>query len=142
MRKIFILTTSFIVVIFSAFSQEIDQNLKVLSEQYRTSGLEDDAVAMSDMLHTEVTFYGPGGQPLVGKEAVEKVINYFLDKNDITAWEVTINKTYKEKNMLFEYGTFVIDENGNSIPERKYLNIWRKEKGKYKLFFRTWSPLK
>ena len=139
--KIFFLIISSFLLHFPSSSQDINQKVKELSEQYRISGIKEDTATMVKLLHPEVTFYGPSGKSLNGKETVSKVVKYFLENNDITSWEVSIDKTHTEKNLLFEYGTFVVNENEGTISERKYLNIWRREKGDYKLFFRTWSPL-
>ncbi len=123
---------------------ENGQNLDLvesLSEAYRSAVLEEDTIALINMLHPEVMFHPPSGEPFSGKDTVGKLIVSFLDKNNVTAWKIVIDRKASLGNSLVEFGHFEILENGETTSMRKYINIWSKDKGEYKLFLRGWSPL-
>ncbi|MEM9078177.1 MAG: nuclear transport factor 2 family protein [Bacteroidota bacterium] len=115
--------------------------VEALSEAYRQAVLEENTEAIKQMLHSEVMFHSPSGMAFSGKDTVGKLIISFLQKNDVTAWSVHIDKCEDLSNSLVEFGHFEILENEETASKRKYLNIWTKENGEYKLFFRGWSPL-
>lgn len=123
---------------------ESDENtnlVQTLSDDYRKAVMEEDTAMLIEMLHPEVVFHPPSGGPFSGKDVVGQLIISFLEKNDVTSWDVTIDSSSDLGNSLVEFGRFEIVENKETSSKRKYINIWVKHRGTYKLFYRGWSPL-
>lgn len=135
----------FLILSFAIRAQTENKNkvryVEALSETYRKAILEENTEAVMRMLHSEVVFHPPSGMAFSGKDTVGKLIVSFLEKNDVTSWTVNIDRCADLGDSLVEFGHFEILENEETSSKRKYLNIWVKEKGEYKLFFRGWSPL-
>ncbi|WP_435623894.1 nuclear transport factor 2 family protein [Flagellimonas sp.] len=135
----------FLILSFAIQAQTETKNkvhlVEALSEAYRKAILEENLEAVIQMLHSEVMFYPPSGKAFSGKDTVGKLIVSFLEKNDVTSWTVNVDRCADLGDSLFEFGHFEILENEETSSKRKYLNIWAREKGEYKLFFRGWSPL-
>ncbi len=122
-------------------SQENANLVQTLSDDYRKAVMEENTAMLIEMLHPEVVFHPPSGEPYSGKDIVGQLINSFLEKNDVTSWDVTIDNYTDLGNSLVEFGRFEIVENKESTSKRKYINIWVRDKEAYRLFYRGWSPL-
>ena len=130
-----------LIAVMDLQAQDEKQTVTGLSESYRLFAMKKDTASLVQLLHPNVSFYPSLGPRFKGKELVNKVISSYLAKNTITEWKINIEEIRKDGNMIFEFGTFDILENDSLAAEQKYLNIWSKDEDKYKLYFRTWSPM-
>ncbi|NAS12289.1 nuclear transport factor 2 family protein [Poritiphilus flavus] len=122
-------------------SQEHTNLVKTLSDAYHRAVMEENTKELIRMLHPEVVFHPPSGEPYSGKDIVGQLIKSFLEKNDVTSWAVTIDSYTDLGNSLVEFGRFEMVENKETTSKRKYINIWVRNKENYRLFYRGWSSL-
>jgi ketosteroid isomerase-like protein len=88
-------------------------------------------------------FFPPGGPPIMGKEAMQKLISEFLgNPGNSATWETTTVEVSRSRDMAYSYGpqqTTVINELGNPITHnQKWSIVWKKQPdGSWKCAFMT-----
>jgi ketosteroid isomerase-like protein len=80
----------------------------------------------------DTIFFPPGGPPIMGKEAIRKLISEFLGNPGNTAtWETTTVEVSRSADMAYSYGpqqTTVIDEQGDPVTHnQKWSIVWKKQ---------------
>ena len=91
----------------------------------------------------DTIFFPPGDAPVVGKEAMQKMISEFLDNPGNSAtWETTAVEVAPSGDMAYSYGpqqNTVLDEQGNPVTDNlKWSIVWEKQPdGSWKCAFMT-----
>jgi len=91
----------------------------------------------------DTIFFPPGGAPVVGKKAMQKLISEFLNNPGNSAtWETTAVKVSPAGDMAYSYGpqqNITIDEQGNPVTDNlKWSIVWEKQPdGSWKCAFMT-----
>jgi ketosteroid isomerase-like protein len=125
--------------------QEMNNDLMTTIEEkyqefgkYMQSG--DTEGLVENMYTSDVKFYPPNGGVVSGKEGVSKVVSGMLSSGMI------IKIVPKEVEMLgdavYDYGVAnVSNKEGEKLGIQRYMVIWKKENGKWKIYRDFIKPL-
>jgi ketosteroid isomerase-like protein len=78
--------------------------------------------------------FPPNSEPIVGRRAISDFVSAVM-KYGIKEYKDETTALYGNEDNLVEEGTYTMgDGNGNTIDKGKYIAIWRKEDGDWKIF--------
>ena len=116
----------------SIFEKEIEQRIREYENHLRNG----DSIALGDM-YTEDAEIIPS---TVGRENITKVFGRMI-RDSITGSSFKTTKLWGNDQLLVEDGTGVWShENGTVVSNGRYLLVWKKDDGNWKILRDTWFP--
>jgi ketosteroid isomerase-like protein len=80
----------------------------------------------------------PGSPSIVGRAAITSTVAVFMKMNIVRKAKTT--DVWGDGDLLAEEGTAsLFDQKGVELDHAKYLVVWKKEDGKWKLFRDMWN---
>ena len=100
-------------------------------EMYVSKG---DSVGLAANCYTiDATILNPNSAAVEGRKAIESLMSGII-KAGITGIKLTTKEVWGDENTLTEQGTFTLNiKDGTVVENAKYLVLWKKEDGKWKL---------
>jgi ketosteroid isomerase-like protein len=106
--------------------QETNNNLTTLLSK-------KDSVAIANDLYTaDAKFFGQNQAASVGTAQLQSLFNAFVTAG--YTFELTTAEVLGNENALVEEGTYVINANGQKVDTGKYIAVWKKQDGKWKIY--------
>ena len=106
--------------------QEANNNLTTLLSK-------NDSVAIANDLYTaDAKFLGQNQAATVGTAQLQSLFNAFVTAG--YTFELTTVEVLGNENALVEEGTYVINANGQKVDTGKYIAVWKKQDGKWKIY--------
>ena len=106
--------------------QEANNNLTTLLSK-------KDSVAIANDLYTaDAKFLGQNQAATVGTAQLQSLFNAFVTAG--YTFELTTVEVLGNENALVEEGTYVINANGQKVDTGKYIAVWKKQDGKWKIY--------
>ncbi len=97
-----------------------------------------DSVGLANLFTSDGKMFMPGAPSIVGRSAIASIAAVFIKMN-IKRQAKTID-VWGNEDLLAEEGTFsLFDQKGTEIEHAKYLVLWKKEDGQWKLFRDMWN---
>lgn len=116
----------------STLKKEIEQRIR----EYENHLREGDSMALGDM-YTEDAEIIPS---TVGRENIIKVFGSMI-RDSITGSRFNTTKLWGNDQLLVEDGTGTWSHaNGTVVSSGRYLLVWKKDDGKWKILRDTWFP--
>lgn len=98
-----------------------------------------DSAAMVNIFTSDARILPPNADPVIGSPAIEALTALYMTMG-ITEFREETTVFYGNQEMLVDEGTYVFAYNGGRKTERgKYVNIWRKEGGEWKIYSNMWN---
>ena len=92
-----------------------------------------DSAGVASFYTADAKFMGPNGPAVVGRANIQSVIGGFI-KGGVTNLELTATEVWGDENALVEEGIMTLStKDGKPVDKGKYLVVWKKEDGKWKL---------
>jgi ketosteroid isomerase-like protein len=100
-------------------------------EMYVSKG---DSVGLAANCYTiDANVLNPNSPAVEGRKAIESFMSGII-KAGITGIKLTTKEVWGDENTLTEQGTFALNiKDGTVVENAKYLVLWKKEDGKWKL---------
>jgi uncharacterized protein (TIGR02246 family) len=119
----------------------LDSAKKSIDEQnaaFQKAFENSDSVGLANLFTSDGKMMMPGAPSIVGRPAIKSTIAMFMKMN-IKRQAKTIN-VWGNDDLLVEEGTASLsDQKGAELEHAKYLVIWKKEDGQWKLFRDMWN---
>ena len=126
--------------VFKIFFKFIGKLLKIAfdsKEKYEDYLQKGDSIALS-LMYTEDAEVLPA---VAGREHIKKVFSGMIRDSVIGSFETT--HLWGNETLLVEEGKGVwSDKSGKTESKGKYLLVWKKEAGEWKILRDTWFPVK
>jgi ketosteroid isomerase-like protein len=75
----------------------------------------------------------PGSPPIVGAKGIRKATKAMLESDDAVSWKSDFARIAPSGDMAYDYGTATTKSMDGSIIEGRYLVVWVKENGSWKV---------
>ena len=99
---------------------------------------DSDSVGLANLFTSDGKMMMPGSPSIVGRPAIASVVAQFMKMNIIRQAK-TID-VWGNGDLLVEEGTASLsDQKGVELDHAKYLVMWKKEDGQWKLFRDIWN---
>lgn len=119
----------------SAMRNDIEARNRVFTNAH----VIGDSVAMVDIFADDARVLPPNADPVIGRAAIEVLTAAYLTYGITEFREETI-EFYGNQDLLIDEGRYVmVYGNDNTREEGKYVNIWRKQRGEWKLYSNIWN---
>jgi uncharacterized protein (TIGR02246 family) len=98
-----------------------------------------DSAAIVNMYTDDARILPPNADPVIGRPAIEALTSVYMAFG-ITEFREETTAFYGNQEMLVDEGTyFLAYDEGRQSETGKYLNIWRKERGEWKIHSNMWN---
>lgn len=98
-----------------------------------------DSAAMVNIFTSDARVLPPNADPVIGRPAIETMTAQYMAFG-ITEFTEQTTAFYGNAEMLVDEGTYVMAwDKGKSRESGKYVNIWRREGGEWKIHSNMWN---
>jgi ketosteroid isomerase-like protein len=115
--------------------------IEALNRQFTNAHLVGslDSAAMVNIFTSDARILPPDADPVIGRPAIEALTALYMTMG-ITEFREETTTFYGNEEMLVDEGTYIFVYDEGRLTERgKYLNIWRKEGGEWKIYSNMWN---
>lgn len=92
-----------------------------------------DSVGIADLYTKDGKFMAAGGPSVVGREGIQKVMSGMIGSG-VTRVEFNTGEVHGCEDFVVEEGVVSLFVNDQKVGEEKYLVLWKREDGQWKLF--------
>jgi uncharacterized protein (TIGR02246 family) len=114
------------------------QSIEHQNAAFQTAFENSDSVGLSNLFTSDGKMMIPGGSSVEGRAAITALAAQFM-KMKLKRVAKTID-VWGNGDLLAEEGTAsLFDQKGTELDHAKYLVVWKKENGQWKLFRDIWN---
>ena len=92
-----------------------------------------DSVGLANAYTTDAKFMSAGAPAFVGRANIQKAMSGII-KSGITKADIRLKEVYGTEDLIAEEGELTLYVKDMAVAEEKYIVLWKKEDGKWKLF--------
>ena len=119
----------------------LDSARKSIDEQnaaFQKAFENSDSIGIANLFTSDAKMMMPGAPSIVGRPAITSIVAMFIKMN--LRREAKTIEVWGNDDLLAEEGTVsLFDQKGGELEHAKYLVIWKKEDGQWKLFRDMWN---
>ena len=94
-----------------------------------------DSVALADCYATDAKFMAPNSPAVEGRKNIQSVLAAGIINAGVASVDLTTVNVWGNEAMLAEEGALIMTgKGGKELDKGKYIVLWKKEDGKWKLF--------
>jgi len=107
------------------------KEIALINSRFNESLQKGDAKGIASVYTTDAKYMAPNHPAILGRDKIEELYNR-IGETDLVVSTVDV---WGEKNMVTEEGTYTLKtNNGAQVEVGKYLALWKKVDGKWKIF--------
>ena len=142
----YIFTLTIVIIAFFACNTPLDKKpsfdlvkakaeIATSNKEFESYVSKGDSVGLATNIYTvDAKFMGPNQEAAVGRPQVLSAISSIF-QSGITGIKLTTADVWGDENSIVEEGAFELNiKDGTVVEKGKYLVLWKKEDGKWKLF--------
>ena len=122
---------------------EVRQAIEALSKQYADAVNRGDAAAYAALYTEEARVLPPNGPMIIGREAIKNSHQSSIDAGIRHVLQLTTLEVRVVRDLAYEIGEYtetIQPEEGEAIRDQgKYVVVWKRENGEWKLDVDTWN---
>jgi len=126
----------------SAATFDVTAMKKIIQEknnQFTKAHIIGDSIAMVDIYTQDAKVFPPNSDAVIGRPAIAVATSLYLNM-DIKEFREETTAFYGNEDYLIDEGNYIfIYGKDNTIEKGKYLNVWKKEDGDWKIFTNMWN---
>lgn len=92
-----------------------------------------DSVGLANLYTEDAKFMSPGAPAAVGRANIQTAMSQLFNSG-ITSLDLRLMEVYGTEELIAEEGEFTLYVNDKAVADQKYIVLWKKEDGKWKLF--------
>jgi len=92
-----------------------------------------DAAGLADCFTTDAKFMSPGAPAVAGRENIQKTMSGIFESG-ITGLDTRVENIYGTADLIATEGELTLYVDGDAVSEEKYIALWKKEDGRWKMF--------
>ena len=92
-----------------------------------------DSVGLANAYTTDAKFMSAGAPAVVGRANIQKAMSDIV-KSGITRVDLRLKEVFGTEDLIAEEGELTLYVKNDAVAEEKYIVLWKKEDGKWKLF--------
>jgi ketosteroid isomerase-like protein len=150
--SIFFLTISFVGLLtiscvnknYTSTDFDVTKMKKIIEEknneftEAHITGKKDSAV-MVNYFTQDAKIFPPNSEPVIGQLAISELTSQYM-KFSITEFSEETTAFYGNEDYLIDEGNYFMSYGeDNTVEKGKYLNVWKKEDGEWKVYSNIWN---
>jgi len=92
-----------------------------------------DSVGLANAYTTDAKFMSAGAPAVVGRANIQRAMSDII-KSGITKVDLRLKEVFGTEDLIAEEGELTLYVKNDVVAEEKYIVLWKKEDGKWKLF--------
>lgn len=92
-----------------------------------------DSVGLANSYTTDAKFMSAGAPAVIGRANIQKAMSDIV-KSGITKVDLRLKEVFGTEDLIAEEGELTLYVKNDAVAEEKYIVLWKKEDGKWKLF--------
>ena len=117
----------------------VKAHLTKMNESYSERFTTNDSMFFVNRYCVDASVYAPNMEAVKGREAIRQFF-YADGKNTDAKIELPIGNVYGNETLVVEDGTYNFpDGKGGSVDKGKFIALWKKEDGIWKLYREIWN---
>ena len=92
-----------------------------------------DSVGLANAYTTDAKFMSAGAPAVVGRANIQKAMSGIV-KSGTTKVDLRLKEVFGTEDLIAEEGELTLFVKNDAVAEEKYIVLWKKEDGKWKLF--------
>ena len=98
-----------------------------------------DSSTMVNYYTQDAKIFPPNSEPVIGQPAISDLTSQYM-KFPITEFSEKTTAFYGNEDYLIDEGNYFMSYGeDNTVEKGKYLNVWKKEDGEWKVFSNIWN---
>ena len=123
----------------AAHAQDTRAAIEAANKGFIAAYAKQDAAGVAGFYSTTAEAFPPGADVVKGRDAIQKMWQGVMDSG-IAAGELKTTEVHAEGNFAYEVGTYVMKLKDGKVADRgKYIVVWLKEGGQWKLHRDIWN---
>lgn len=119
----------------SAMRKIIDEK----NDEFAKAFVSGDSAAMVSHYTIDAKLFPPNSNEIIGRDAIAAVVSQYLKYGIKEFKDETMALYGNADNVIEEGNMFMGDGKGNTIDKAKYISVWRKENGEWKIYSDIWN---
>ncbi|MBI2814335.1 MAG: nuclear transport factor 2 family protein [Opitutae bacterium] len=118
---------------------EMQKLIEANNERFTAAHVRGDQVTIDGMFTLDAKCLPPGADPAIGRDAIAKLTREYLETG-VSEFREETTDFYGNEDLLIDQGTYVMVYGQDKTRETgKYLNVWKKESGVWKIYSNIWN---
>lgn len=119
----------------TAFNKEaVKDSIEAANAVFEQAMLKGDSLAGADNYTSDAKIMGPNMPSVSGRDGIVGFAGEF-SRMGLKDFNLNVVDIWGNEEMVIEEGTYTMnDDKGKSVDKGKYLAVWKKENGKWKIF--------
>lgn len=92
-----------------------------------------DSIGLANAYTKDAKFMSAGAPSVVGRTDIQTAMSNII-KSGITSVDLRLENVYGTEDLIAEEGELTLFVGDDAVAEEKYIVLWKKEDGKWKLF--------
>ncbi len=92
-----------------------------------------DSVGLANSYTADAKFMNAGAPAFVGRENIQRAMSGII-KSGITKLDLRVKEVFGTEELIAEEGELTLYVKNDAVADEKYIVLWKKEDGKWKLF--------
>lgn len=92
-----------------------------------------DSIGLANAYTKDAKFMSAGAPSVVGRTDIQTAMSNII-KSGITRVDIRLENVYGTEDLIAEEGELTLFVGDDAVAEEKYIVLWKKEDGKWKLF--------
>ncbi len=92
-----------------------------------------DSIGLANAYTIDAKFMSAGAPSAIGRDNIQTALSDII-KSGITSVDIRLENVYGTEDLIVEEGELTIFVGDAAVAEEKYIVLWKKEDGKWKLF--------
>jgi uncharacterized protein (TIGR02246 family) len=113
-------------------------DIEAVNKQLTGAFAKKDAAAAAALYTTDAVAYPPNGPAVSGRAAIQKMWAGVI-ASGVTDATLTTAEVDAQGNIAWETGTYVMRVAGKPVDNGKYIVIWKREQGQWRLHRDIWN---
>ena len=119
----------------SATRKVIEEN----NERFTRAHVTGDSALIDNMFTEDARVLPPGADPVIGRAAIAELTSQYI-LSGVTEFREETTDFYGNEDLLIDQGSYVMVYGKEKTVEKgKYLNVWKKEGGIWKIYSNIWN---
>jgi len=119
--------------------QTMKKIIQAKNNQFTKAHVTGDYLAIDTLFTVDAKSFPPNAQPVIGRAAIAALTAEYIEYGVSEFHEETID-LYGSGDLLIDQGNYSMTYGPDSTVEKgKYLNVWKKVDGQWKIYSNIWN---
>lgn len=109
------------------------KEIEEANRNFMSQVAKGDSVGLANSYTTDAKFMSAGAPAVVGRANIQHAMSDII-KSGITKVDLRLKEVFGTENLIAEEGELTLYVKNEAVAEEKYIVLWKKEDGKWKLF--------